>query len=756
MSQLRMVKLTRAALLLALFAALALVMAGLPGSAAAAPTCTTECFVDPAGNDGNAGTLASPLLTIQAAVNQVDPNGTVHVAAGTYVELVVLNKSVILVGAGPATTIIRASAASTGNSAVVTVTGSGVSAEVSGFTITRPATTGTVGFGVYVRDAAFADIHNNIIVDIRDNPLSGNQYGQGIQIGRNKTDVPTDITSGTAIVKDNIISGFQKNGINVIGATSSATIEGNTVTGNGPVGLGLAAQNGIQVSFGATATITGNNISDISYTPLSYVATGILITDAGETFVTDNTLTNTQMGIYVSNSSTTIRGNAISATTSGTQSSYYWGIWLYNANTGVMIVDIVDNSFSSDKSTGGFAIDAGAGWGANVIDLEIRGNSISNWDYGVTFECNTTCGAGFSPLTFNANSISGNNNGVENLMPGTTVNALYNWWGNADGPSGEGTGNGDTVSENVLFDPFLTSAALPAVTLTPPTGPVCNSGTVGIAFANMPAIYGYEFKVEYNVAKLSATSAFDNSWFVTTDQYILWPAGTCTGGECKLAVTKQGSAPVSGGGTVATVNLTAVSGGLTPIKIKEVVVSDIDGFRIPVSVANDTIEIGVCGTASVSGKISLQGRLTPMDAGSVTLVDTATVTPFPAITVPFDANGNFSVTGIPVLPTGSTYSIRALHGLYLDNLKSAPGLLLLPGAALTGQNTRLLGGDANNDAIVEIGDLGCMGGVFGNSVPNIGNCGGTGSPDINLDLKVNIQDLSIAGGNYGKISPQNW
>ena len=86
MSQLRMVKLTRAAFLLALFAALAFVMAGLPGSAAAAPTCTTECFVAPAGNDANAGTLASPLLTIQAAVNQVVPNGTVHVAAGTYVE----------------------------------------------------------------------------------------------------------------------------------------------------------------------------------------------------------------------------------------------------------------------------------------------------------------------------------------------------------------------------------------------------------------------------------------------------------------------------------------------------------------------------------------------------------------------------------------------------------------------------------------------------------------------------------------------
>jgi hypothetical protein len=141
-----------------------------------------------------------------------------------------------------------------------------------------------------------------------------------------------------------------------------------------------------------------------------------------------------------------------------------------------------------------------------------------------------------------------------------------------------------------------------------------------------------------------------------------------------------------------------------------------------------------------------------MDAGSVKLVDTGAH--FPEITVAFDANGNFSIPNVPVLPTGSTYSIRALHGLYLDNLKTlAP---MLPGDSLTGENTRLLGGDADNSALIDISDLTCMGGWFGLSSPNFGICGTTGSPDINKDLKVNIQDLSIAGGNYMKASPQNW
>jgi parallel beta-helix repeat protein len=658
MSQLRTFKLTRAAIILAIFAALLFVMGGLPGSAAAAPTCTTDCYVDPAGNDANDGTLASPLLTIQAAVNQVAPNGTVHVAAGTYVEQIQVTKSLALEGAGAGLTIIKAPAsipvAADPNSIIVKISGAGVNAEISGFTVSGPGPggCGTIGYGIFVQGNAYADIHDNEVIDIKDTGLSGCQNGIGIRVGSQF------LTSfGTADITNNIVATYQKGGIVVDGLTSHAVVTGNTVLGDGPIAY--IAENGIQISRGATAVLSGNVVTGHKYTGTGWASTGILLYEAG--FV------------------------------------------------------------------------------------DINGNTVGSNDVGIDVYASTTI------PTINLNQIFGNAWGLYNEMT-TPINALYNWWGDASGPSGEGPGTGDWVGEYVLFDPFLTSAALPAVTLTPPTGPVCNTGTVGIAFANMPAIYGYEFKVEFNDDKVSAVSAFDNSWFVTTGQYIPWQAGTCTGSECKLAVTKQGSAPVSGGGTVATVNLTAVSGGLTPIKIKEVVVSDIDGFRIPVSVANDTIEIGVCGTASVSGKISLQGRLTPMDAGSVKLVDTGAH--FPEITVAFDANGNFSIPNVPVLPTGSTYSIRALHGLYLDNLKTlAP---MLPGDSLTGENTRLLGGDADNSALIDISDLTCMGGWFGLSSPNFGICGTTGSPDINKDLKVNIQDLSIAGGNYMKASPQNW
>ena len=42
--------------------------------------------------------------------------------------------------------------------------------------------------------------------------------------------------------------------------------------------------------------------------------------------------------------------------------------------------------------------------------------------------------------------------------PGRYHPLLRNWWAAADGPSGAGRGSGDTVTLNVLFSPFRTTA----------------------------------------------------------------------------------------------------------------------------------------------------------------------------------------------------------------------------------------------------------------------------------------------------------
>ena len=67
--------------------------------------------------------------------------------------------------------------------------------------------------------------------------------------------------------------------------------------------------------------------------------------------------------------------------------------------------------------------------------------------------------------------------------------------------------------------------------------------------------------------------------------------------------------------------------------------------------------------------------------------------------------------------------------------------------------TKLLGGDCNDNDIINIGDLTQLLGVFRNT--NVSNAPGA-ITDINTDTRVNIQDLTILGRNYGISGTQNW
>ena len=59
-------------------------------------------------------------------------------------------------------------------------------------------------------------------------------------------------------------------------------------------------------------------------------------------------------------------------------------------------------------------------------------------------------------MTLRNNNLFGNRDwGVENRDDTAIIDAKYNWWGVANGPSGEGSGDGDAVSEHVDFDPWL-------------------------------------------------------------------------------------------------------------------------------------------------------------------------------------------------------------------------------------------------------------------------------------------------------------
>ena len=65
--------------------------------------------------------------------------------------------------------------------------------------------------------------------------------------------------------------------------------------------------------------------------------------------------------------------------------------------------------------------------------------------------------------------------------------------------------------------------------------------------------------------------------------------------------------------------------------------------------------------------------------------------------------------------------------------------------------TTIWGGDAVDNDIINIGDATLIGANFNSSTPPA-----DARADINADGRINIQDMSIMAGNFGKGGCQDW
>jgi parallel beta-helix repeat protein len=460
--------------------------------------------------------------TIQAAINAAAANDTIIVAAGTYTEQISVNKSLTLTGAGASTTIIQAPVVLTldpdGAKTVVLFTGS-IIAEFSGFTVQGPVN--GLNFGIYVRDGATANIHDNVIKDIRDEPLSGAQYGYGIEIGKYHNSPPFVDQIGHATITDNTVYGYQKTGIECEGAGSSATITGNTVTGAGLIPT--TAQNGIQIRRGATGSINTNTVTGNAYTGHEVVASGIIVTYPGDDVIiqgnivnhnTANIYTYQANGVQILNNqvsdaadgriiagitadsddvataslgiTVTISGNSVKNNLSG-GSQQGPGIFLWGVNSGTVSGNDIVGSGDDGiliGSSGNIAITgnqfSGNGYDPYPGEAPTPQNPYSlivgpdpnaaAIDFGGVIPELESFGVQPNPLggfSVHENSFVGNLNGIWNYDI-VSVDAECNWWGAANGPGPVGPGSGDTVSANVDYSPWLLAPGGPCTGGLPP------------------------------------------------------------------------------------------------------------------------------------------------------------------------------------------------------------------------------------------------------------------------------------------------
>ena len=329
----------------------------------------------------------------------------------------------------------------------------------------------------------------------------------------------------------------------------------------------------------------------------------------------------------------------------------------------------------------------------------------------------------------------------------------------AGGPWAGFDGNADALTIGVNgtdttydFEPGTTGLAfVPTVSYESVGG----TTQVLININSVTNLYGYQFEVDYDATKATASATFVNTWFNSVGGQAGngWDA-TCnnTAGYCRFGATLVNPAsPVNGSGTVALITFTGVAPGTTPLTFASGEMLTDRNANLITHVAG-TGTLNVYGTTTVTGTVTLQGRATPITSGTITLTDESGT--FAPIVANFDpSTGVFTVTNVPALAGGTTYDLLAAHPLYLSNKYT--GLVVTPGGTFspTPSTTKLLGGDATNDGKIDISDLSCIGGDFGGAPST---CGGTGSSDINGDTTVNILDLVLAGGNYGFASPEPW
>ena len=287
--------------------------------------------------------VGSPFVTIQSAVDFASSRDNIKVCPGTYTEQVTIpagKDKLTLVSTRPLQAIIQAppTIVAFTPKAIVHVNGAN-DTRIREFTITGPGPgpADSIDNGVRVDGGGSAEIEGNHITKIEDAPLSGDQNGVAIQVGRQ-----AESTTGSADINNNLIDNYQKNGITVDNTGSSATIENNVIRGAGPTGV--IAQNGIQISDGANAAVIGNHVSGNVYTPQTVVSTVMLLLSSGPAFVSGNDVQANDVGIFAisTDKHTTLTENRAS------QSSFD-GIALDAANGST----VNDNNSSDNTAAGG-------------------------------------------------------------------------------------------------------------------------------------------------------------------------------------------------------------------------------------------------------------------------------------------------------------------------------------------------------------------------------------------------------------------
>lgn len=398
-----------------------------------------------------------PYKTIALGIDAVVPGGKVYVAAGTYREKVVLNKSVTV----------------TGDRGDVNVAGPGPNAPIldgdlnndgfpdkgDGFTI--PKNTNLSGITV-----------EGFIIQNFGNGGGGNGVGVGV--------ISWENTSSNVTIRDNLFRDLGYNGVYV--GTDSDDMQSNwLVQRNIVIGAPYA---GIELTDVTNSQVLDNEIT----------APATIFVDLGDAGVGIEIAARARNG-SATTSNIQVKGNTITGVFSGGSRA---GINLlsraYGSNRTAVLSDITveGNVVSGSGTRGIYAVAESRNGGTSSIEnLIITSNTLAGNAAGIEVggvftspKANGNYGSDANIIQIRYNNLAGNTVGLINSTT-AKINATSNWWGTNDGNAiaSQISGIGAAL---VTFSPWLTSPE-------------------GICSSSCPAGYGSAaIEIQYLIADVEA------------------------------------------------------------------------------------------------------------------------------------------------------------------------------------------------------------------------------------------------------------
>jgi parallel beta-helix repeat protein len=359
--------------------------------------------------------------SIQLAVNSVPASSTIKICPGIYPEQVVINKKITLTGIPDASGSQDAAVILSPTGGLVQNTldfdhGSiPVAAQllvqntvgpvlISNLTVDGAGNGLTCGpdvQGILFQNASGTLNHVSVRNQVPNGIPNGCQVGKSIYVQTATGGFPS-----TVIVENSSVHNYNKNGITGRDAGTTLTVTGNYVQGSGVVPSGGAAQNGIELGFGATGKITANTVIDNIYgDPTVADSTDILLFDAAGSsgiMVSSNILGNSQIPIALVTTGglgdgVSVTGNKIFGTSTAdgidvcTNSNTVTGNTIFNsAESGVHLDASCGSTGNSNTVTGNTILESEC---AGILDDTGTNTTSPDTYYTVPFPVTTSTGS---------------------------------------------------------------------------------------------------------------------------------------------------------------------------------------------------------------------------------------------------------------------------------------------------------------------------------------------------------------------------